>query len=46
MTPYTANAIAEILHKAGFLAGLFQVVHGDFQLVMHYVSILISLKYH
>ena len=30
MTPYIANAIAEILHKAGFPAGLFQVVHGDF----------------
>ena len=30
MTPYTANAIAKILHKAGFPSGLFQVVHGDF----------------
>lgn len=32
MTPYTANAIAEILHEAGLPAGLFQVVHGDFSL--------------
>lgn len=30
MTPYTANAIAEILHEAGMPAGLFQVVHGDY----------------
>jgi betaine-aldehyde dehydrogenase len=30
MTPYTANAIAEILQEAGLPAGLFQVVHGDF----------------
>ena len=30
MTPYTANAIAEILHKAGGPAGLFQVVNDDF----------------
>ena len=30
MTPYTANAIAKILHEAGMPAGLFQVVHGDY----------------
>ena len=30
MTPYTANAIAEIVTEAGLPAGLFQVVHGDF----------------
>jgi len=30
MTPYTANAIAEILHEAGMPAGLFQVVHGNY----------------
>ncbi len=39
MTPLTANRIAELYAEAGLPDGLFQVLHGDYQIGVRSVSI-------